>query len=248
MASDDEDLSAGAMFQEPDDYFQPEKPSTQVEYTLLSGITLNLRLVGHNPLWGHLLWTAAIFLSEYLEQNAATLIQGKDVLELGAGAGLPSLVAAILGAQNVVVTDYPDEDLIQNLSLNIANCPYIRTPPNITAKGYLWGAPPSLLLPTPLSSSKSPPSLPTYDTLILADLLFNHTEHAKLLRTVQQTLRHDADSKAIVFFTPHRPHLYHKDMAFFDLVRQGGLRVEKIIERIVEKPIFENDVGVSTCS
>ena len=54
MASDDEDLSAGAMFQEPDDYFQPEKPSTQVEYTLLSGITLNLRLVQRklNPIQG----------------------------------------------------------------------------------------------------------------------------------------------------------------------------------------------------
>lgn len=43
------------------------------------------------------------------------------MLELGAGAGLPSLVAAILGARRVVVTDYPDADLIANLNHNIAN-------------------------------------------------------------------------------------------------------------------------------
>lgn len=47
------------------------------------------------------------------------------MLELGAGAGLASLVAAILGAQKVVVTDYPDRDLISNIEHNIASCPLI---------------------------------------------------------------------------------------------------------------------------
>ena len=47
------------------------------------------------------------------------------MLELGAGAGLPSLVAAILGARKVVVTDYPDPDLIVNLEHNVASCPLL---------------------------------------------------------------------------------------------------------------------------
>lgn len=50
MSSDDEDLN-NAMFQEPNDYFEPEKPATYTEHTLLSGQTLHLRLVGYNPLW-----------------------------------------------------------------------------------------------------------------------------------------------------------------------------------------------------
>ncbi len=44
------------------------------------------------------------------------------MLELGAGSGLPSLVCAIHGASRVVVTDYPDADLIENLRYNVAAC------------------------------------------------------------------------------------------------------------------------------
>ena len=40
-------------------------------------------------------------VSEYLQQHAERLVRGKDVLELGAGAGLPSIVCAILGAKEV---------------------------------------------------------------------------------------------------------------------------------------------------
>ena len=39
------------IFQEPEGYFQPEKPATFAEHTLLSGQVLRLRLVGFNPLW-----------------------------------------------------------------------------------------------------------------------------------------------------------------------------------------------------
>lgn len=53
------------------------------------------------------------------------------MLELGAGAGLPSLVAAILGARKVVVTDYPDADLIANLNHNIANIAAPKDPTSI---------------------------------------------------------------------------------------------------------------------
>ena len=52
MASDYEDLpDHGDLFNEPDDYYQSEKPATFVEHTLQSGQQLRLRLVGHNPLW-----------------------------------------------------------------------------------------------------------------------------------------------------------------------------------------------------
>lgn len=51
MASNDEVLLDPSIFQEPDGYFQPEKPATYAEHTLLNGQTLRLRLVGFNPLW-----------------------------------------------------------------------------------------------------------------------------------------------------------------------------------------------------
>jgi EEF1A N-terminal glycine/lysine methyltransferase len=46
-----------------------------------------------------------------------------------------------------------------------------------------------------------------------------------------------------VFFTPYRPWLYEKDMAFFELVREAGLSVEKVLERKMEKVMFDKDPG-----
>lgn len=51
MSSDGDGELGGGMFKEPADYFEPEKPATYAEHTLLSGQKLRLRLVGHNPLW-----------------------------------------------------------------------------------------------------------------------------------------------------------------------------------------------------
>lgn len=51
MSSDEDEILSSAMFQEPNDYFEPEKPYTYTEYTLLSGQKLRLRLVGLHPLW-----------------------------------------------------------------------------------------------------------------------------------------------------------------------------------------------------
>jgi hypothetical protein len=39
------------LFQEPADFYQPEKQATFASHQLLSGTELRIRLVGHNPLW-----------------------------------------------------------------------------------------------------------------------------------------------------------------------------------------------------
>lgn len=49
MASDDE--GGLDLFQEPADYFEPEKEATFATHRLLSGEEFPVRLVGHNPLW-----------------------------------------------------------------------------------------------------------------------------------------------------------------------------------------------------
>jgi EEF1A N-terminal glycine/lysine methyltransferase len=54
----------------------------------------------------------------YLDEHK-DLCRGKTVLELGAGAALPGLIAAINGAKKTVVTDYPDRDLIENIEYNV---------------------------------------------------------------------------------------------------------------------------------
>ena len=257
MSSNEGEELDGDMFREPDDYFEPEKPASYTELTLRSGQKLRLRLVGHNPLWvpahmfyifcpfvnvsrlqGHVLWNGGRILSTYLQQHASRLVHGKTLLELGAGAGLPSLVAAILGARKVVVTDYPDVELIDNLVYNIGTCKLLPQPAtNIAAAGYLWGS--------SVKSLQSHLTVPSqgFDTLLLADLLFNHYCHDALVSTIREALAPRPDARALVFFTPYRPWLLEKDMAFFDLCRERGLVVQKVMEEVLDKVLFENDKG-----
>ncbi len=186
------------------------------------------------------MWNGAQKLSHYLQANTSTLIHDKTVLELGAGAGLPSLVAAIHGATQVVVTDYPDADLVENLQQNIDSCSLLskhNKRKNIAAEGFLWGADVTSLLRHLPTSAKG------FDTLILADLLFNHHCHEALVSTVLHTLAHAEGACALVFFTPYRPWLLQKDMAFFTLCKEQGLVVHKVVEEVLETAMFEEDEG-----
>lgn len=179
-------------------------------------------------------------VAQHLEDNAQTIVRGKTVLELGAGAGLPSLVSAVLGAREVVVTDYPDLDLIENLRYNIEHCSALAEKSNIVAEGFLWGSSIASL------TAHLPPDCHGFDLLILADILFNHSEHAKLLTTLRDCLKKTADSLALVFFTPYRPWLLNKDLNFFELARADGFVVTKVVERKMDKVMFENDPGDET--
>lgn len=73
---------------------------------------------------GFKLWECALDLAEYLHSNEQKLLQGKTVLELGAGHALPSIVAAKHGATVVHVQDYNVEVLEEVTMPNIhANVP-----------------------------------------------------------------------------------------------------------------------------
>jgi predicted nicotinamide N-methyase len=78
------------------------------------------------PYWGEL-WPSSIGLSDFLCRNVP-LVQGKSVLEIGCGLGLPGIVAALLGAK-ATLTDYLTEPLLYaqyNWNLNLSTQADIR--------------------------------------------------------------------------------------------------------------------------
>lgn len=124
-----------SLFTEPASFRPPTPPPSVARFTLpaapssssSSGATssaageeeIELHLVGTHPLWGHHLWNAAPVLSRFMNAHAQTLLEGRSVLELGAAAGLPCIVARRRGAATTVASDWPDIELIQNLRRNV---------------------------------------------------------------------------------------------------------------------------------
>lgn len=107
----------------------------------------------------------------------------------------------------------------------------------LLSQGHVWGADAQSLLENLPSGSRG------FDTLILADLLFNHSQHAALVSTIQATLARKPGAKALVFFTPYTPWKFDKDMAFFDLARVGGFEVTQVVKRVMDKLMFKDDRG-----
>lgn len=255
-SSDDFEISTD-MFVEPDNYYPPEPEPTFIDFHRTAEFvkpneprTLNLRLVGKSPLWGHLLWNAGKLTTDYIDEHRDTLVTGKNVLELGAAAALPSLVAS-LSANKVVITDYPDPELIDNIQYNVNHAGLGEDiEKRVKVKGYIWGNDVSDIV-SALNDDNEPNSESTnstaenntstqqFDFIILSDLIFNHTEHAKLIASVDKTLK--PDGRALVVFSPHRPKLYHKDLEFFPLAKElANFEVVEKFERDYT-PMFEED-------
>lgn len=164
---------------------------------------LTIHLLGSHPLWGHHIWNASLDLSRYLQSHASTLLHGKSVLELGAAAGIPSIVAAREGAAVVVASDYPEQPLIDVLRRNLDENTTASTSSGsvAVAQGYLWGAsvePPQTHLP---------PGQDGFGVLLLSDLIFNHQAHDALLDTMDQALSHRPAHASVVPSDTHRSRL-----------------------------------------
>lgn len=234
--SDNESLFDNNLFEEPADFRPPPPKEHFTEYKRQSESAdpkdIQLKLIGSSPLWGHLLWNAGIYTANHLDEHASTICEGKNVLELGAAAGLPSIIAGLNKANKVVCTDYPDAELINNIKANVSKYNKLD---NVVVEGYIWGNDyEDLVKHLPESAGKK------FDLIIMSDLVFNHTEHHKLLKTGKDLLA--KDGKILVVFSPHRPWLLNDDLQFFETCKEEpyGFKVEKI-DLVNWKPMFDED-------
>lgn len=191
-----------------------------------------------------MLWNAGRISAEYLEQNAPRLVTKRNVLEIGAAAGVPSIIAAIKGARTVVMTDYSDPDLVDNMRRNaVAAASMIPEGSQLHVAGYKWGADTDEIM----SLLPEDTTTKAFDTLIMADVVYSHREHPNLIKTMQETLKKSRDAVALVIFTPYQPWLLPKTEKFFPLAEENGFVVTKVFEKVLDKVLFEDDPGVCLC-
>ncbi|GAA6032471.1 hypothetical protein JCM8097_004777 [Rhodosporidiobolus ruineniae] len=136
-----------------------------------------------NSLFAHHVWNASEYMAKALAEKRLQ-VEGEDVVELGAGAGVPGLMAARMGARSVTLTDYDDPALIANLRSNIALAfdkePEVQK--RIRALGHSWGEEDSLR--ALISSNSSRP----FSRILLADTLWYSSAHTLLLSSLGRLL------------------------------------------------------------
>lgn len=130
---------------------------------------------------GVTLWQAAPRLAHFLmKPESRELIFGKNVLELGAGLGLVSIVAHHLGAGHVVLTDGDTLTLRQTRQNVQQNCHDNNSNNNIECRQLIWGNP-----------SQLQSLLDKYgrlDTILGADVVYTEASLEPLFDTVAALL------------------------------------------------------------
>ena len=106
---------------------------------------LRFGLISHRQRWAHRLWPAAQVLAAHLDAHPEHA-RGRAVLEVGAGAALPSVVAGLLGACAVVTSDWPDARMLANTAANLNANLAPEMHQRVMVVGYDWNTPPHPLL------------------------------------------------------------------------------------------------------
>ena len=138
---------------------------------------------------GVTLWQAAPRLANYLQQQqqhqqVITMIQNQRVLELGAGLGLCGIVAHVLGAQLVVMTD-GDTQTLQQMRQNAAQAAF-RDDESASSDGgvvqcrqLIWGSP---------HMEAFQQTHGTFDVILGADVIYTKASTEPLMDTVAHLL------------------------------------------------------------
>ncbi|PKS11674.1 hypothetical protein jhhlp_001825 [Lomentospora prolificans] len=208
-------------------------------------------------LFGHYLWNASLLAAEFIEAGTAGApavppaqkaahnktfllspdkaifdVKGKHVIELGAGTALPSMMAALLGAAQVTVTDYPSPALLATLRDNIKNNVTRDNVPeggaasfceDVVVEGHGWGE----------IDAFAETKRRAYDIVIAADCLWMPWQHTNLQTSIAHFLKPvsvNPSARAWVIAGFHTGR--HQMRGFFDpaSLAAKGLEVEHMWE------------------
>ncbi|KAH9479405.1 Peroxisomal targeting signal 2 receptor [Psilocybe cubensis] len=170
------------------------------------------------------IWASSVYLSDHIYdldlESHIHLSSREDpvrVLELGASAGLPSiLIAKLYFDVRVTSTDYPDKLLIQTLAENVESN---NASDRCKVLPFGWGTDPSPIL----HENRK------FDVIMAADTLWNPELHTIFTHALKSTLKRTTTSRAHLVVGLHTGR-YTID-SFLRKVLENGFEVQSIEER-----------------
>lgn len=168
-----------------------------------------------------------------------------EVLELGAGAGLPGLLITkyletLSPRRNerwrVTLSDYPDDLLINNLKENVRRNEL--DPVTCRVMGYAWGESINGLVRNP---SNSPAG---FDIIIASDTLWNAALHRVFLISLSKLLRQTETARVHLVASLHTGR--YTISSFLDLLNmQVGISGNSDNKRLKIERVMEYDISIS---
>ncbi|KAJ3556030.1 hypothetical protein NM688_g2250 [Phlebia brevispora] len=191
-----------------------------------------------NTLLADHLFSPSLLLAERLERGLIQ-VAGKSVVELGAGCALPSLLSTTLSdpPSLVVITDYPDQTILGNLTQNVErNRDHMSPTCRTHCLGYEWGQDVAGLLQLASTMGTEHPS--GYDIVILSDLLHFDGSHDVLLSSLVSLLRKLPTSRAYVAAGKYTP--THVCQHFISAAEKAGI----VWEQGEDDPVWRGTLSV----
>ncbi|KAL3450569.1 hypothetical protein BJX65DRAFT_269541 [Aspergillus insuetus] len=181
-------------------------------------------------LFAHILWSSGMVVADGLERAHDSdagmwKVKGETVLELGAGAALPSIIAALAGASSITITDHPSSPALGPsgaISFNVAqNLRFLPATSKSTIEilPHEWGK----LSSDPWAVSHKA----SYTRIIAADCYWMPSQHENLARTMKWFLAPEGQVWAVAGFHTGREIVAR----FFATAVEMGLEIEEIYER-----------------
>lgn len=190
-----------------------EKPEREFN---LAGHKFTIKQDWHNLGVAAVVWDSAIVLAEYLVENK-DLVEGKNVLELGAGTGLTGLVAAALGGR-VIVTER--EEALTHLKTSI----------NHNSKSKDWEI---FAVALDWTEPIDQAAFPVQDLIIGADIVYIEETFQDLLSTILSLVK----SKETLLLLSCKIR-YDRDLYFLNLLRDDFEVKEILYDRNRDIKIF----------
>ncbi|KAL2849521.1 hypothetical protein BJY01DRAFT_145062 [Aspergillus pseudoustus] len=178
-------------------------------------------------LFAHILWSAGMVVADGFERahdSGAGMwkVKGETVLELGAGAALPSIIAALAGASAVTITDHPSSPALGPsgaIALNIKHNLSSSAASTVDVVSHEWGR----LSSNPWAVSRKA----SYTRIIAADCYWMASQHENLARTMKWFLAPQGKVWVVAGFHTGREIV----AGFFKTALGMGLVIEEIYER-----------------